>query len=470
MRFLLWFCLLVPAAVTTADKIDEAIANDIFPQTSDLCSADGASTAFSFDFTESTISNWDSENSAYEEDVFQVDMIHSDSNTNRTWTLRIGKGGQISSFITSAGETIANQASKGSAWNDLVQQLVAVNKNRNGVGIYKNFSNFVHGAGPYMKDEGMPPPFYSPKLALDCSGNQCITVNWGQQAHVPTVHRSDLIYYVKYRDCGNGVIELDQIIHHFGNDASDVYNYFNTPWTGIRTSTFSDIMISNTNSVLEHKFPMYIWGTNNAEQIIKLSSTGGFTTFAQDLELSETLAFDLSFNLTVQATNTAKFSSSHTTRYGSYSVKMNLCLLPAPVKVGWRGNGPDGIFFINQRSKFVVHVEAIIHWCWEGTTTYFTSNITDAELNTEFLEGDQILIKYNTAGKSVEDNLAFTFVHGTKVNPGTSRMRIGTTSTPRRDGTVWVSVGLTKAIIFSSFDILLFLIFAIICLIIAFFS
>eukprot|EP00978_Attheya_sp_CCMP212_P017112 scaffold45430_cov58-Attheya_sp.AAC.6 len=394
-------------------------------------------------------------------------------------------GGQISSFITSAGETIANQASKGSAWNDLVQQLVAVNNYRNGVGIYKNFSNYVHGAGPYMKDEGMTKPFYSPKLALDCSGNQCITVNWGQQAHVPTVHRSDLIYYVKYRDCGNGVIELDQIIHHFGNDASGIYNYFNTPWTGIRTSTFSDIMISNTNSVLEHKFPMYIWGTNNAEQLIKLSRTGGFTTFAQDLELSESLAFDFGFcidygattlanvdcgtpgsepfNLTVQADNTAKFSRSHTTSYGSYSVRMNLCLLPAPVKMSWRGNGPDGIFFINQRSQFVVHVEAIIHWCWQGDTTLFTSNITDDELNTEFLKGDQILIQYNTAGKSVEDNLAFTFVHGTKVNPGASRMRIGATSTPRRDGTIWVSVGLTKAIIFSSVDILLSLIFAIIC-------
>ena len=37
--------------------------------------------------------NWISEK--YEDDLFQAEMGHIDTNSNRTWTLRVGRGGNI---------------------------------------------------------------------------------------------------------------------------------------------------------------------------------------------------------------------------------------------------------------------------------------------------------------------------------------------------------------------------------------
>ena len=134
-----------------ADKLDVALASAIFPATSNLCDGAGSSTSFSAMYTSTNdVSDWDVRNAQYEDDVFEVDMIHSDTNANRTWTLRLGKGGQIASFRVASGEAIANQASTTAAWNDLVQQMVAVNLALN----TPTKPNFIHQAGPYMKDTG----------------------------------------------------------------------------------------------------------------------------------------------------------------------------------------------------------------------------------------------------------------------------------------------------------------------------
>jgi transglutaminase/protease-like cytokinesis protein 3 len=134
-----------------ADKLDDALASAIFPATSNKCNGAGSSTSFSATYTSTAgVSEWDVNNAQYEDDVFEVDMIHSDANENRTWTLRLGKGGQIASFRVASGEAIANQANPSAAWNDLVQQMVAVNNDLN----KPADPNFIHQAGPYMKDTG----------------------------------------------------------------------------------------------------------------------------------------------------------------------------------------------------------------------------------------------------------------------------------------------------------------------------
>ena len=134
-----------------ADKLDEALASAIFPPTSPLCQGAGSSTSFSTAYsTTADVSDWDVNNAQYEENVFEIDMIHSDNNENRTWILRLGKGGQIASFRVASGEAIANQANSHAAWNDLVQQMVAVNTQIN----TPANPNFIHQAGPYMKDTG----------------------------------------------------------------------------------------------------------------------------------------------------------------------------------------------------------------------------------------------------------------------------------------------------------------------------
>jgi hypothetical protein len=97
-----------------------------------------------------SISKWDVLSKDYEQDVFMIDMIHDDVDRNRSWILRLGKGGQIASLILKAGEVIATQAEPSGAWNDLVQQMVSVNGKLN----TPNDPNFIHGAGPYSKDTG----------------------------------------------------------------------------------------------------------------------------------------------------------------------------------------------------------------------------------------------------------------------------------------------------------------------------
>jgi hypothetical protein len=315
----------------------------------------------------------------------------------------------------------------------------------------------------------MPPPFYSPNLALQCEGNECSTINWGQQAHVPTIHDSPLLYYTRYRDCGDGIIEYDMAMYHFGKVATDIFTYFNTPWTGVRTSTFRDMMISNVNGVLEHHFPMASFEGNN---IRDLETTGGFTTFTEDLQLSSDL-YDFGFcvdttKVLPDVANTAcdptnpnivpfvfqvqegganAIQNGLSEPYGlNYTISANLCNLEAPVRLGsngW-GNPYDGVLLTNDRSGFSLKSNYIIHFCWEDKKTYFDINVTAEVFNQQFLEGDTISIKYITSGKRIEDQLAMTFVHGT--NPeypasfyaAKSRERFGTT-TCRRDGTVWTT-------------------------------
>jgi hypothetical protein len=89
-----------------------------------------------------SISSWNAQNSQFESDIFDIDMIHTDSHANRTWSLRLGKGGQVASLITKAGEAVANQPSSTSAWNDLVYQMVAVNENLNNPSA--GMRNFIH--------------------------------------------------------------------------------------------------------------------------------------------------------------------------------------------------------------------------------------------------------------------------------------------------------------------------------------
>ena len=150
MLKLIVLALFIPQ--TGADKLDTALASAIFQATGSKCPGAGVSTSFSATYTStSAISKWDVLHSAYEPNVFEVDIIHSDTNENRTWTLRIGKGGQIASLRVAAGEAISNQADTYGAWNDLVQQMVAVNLDRNTA----TNPNFIHQAGPYMKDTGL---------------------------------------------------------------------------------------------------------------------------------------------------------------------------------------------------------------------------------------------------------------------------------------------------------------------------
>jgi len=102
----------------------------------------------------------------HEEDVFLAQMTHNDSNNpNNTYTIRVGLGGNIYSYIGAYGEVIPPQYHQDAPFVDEVWQMVAVDGSQNtGASPY-----FVHQAGTYQRyPELHDEPFYSPNTAKYC--------------------------------------------------------------------------------------------------------------------------------------------------------------------------------------------------------------------------------------------------------------------------------------------------------------
>eukprot|EP00547_Thalassionema_nitzschioides_P007112 CAMPEP_0194209858 /NCGR_PEP_ID=MMETSP0156-20130528/7840_1 /TAXON_ID=33649 /ORGANISM="Thalassionema nitzschioides, Strain L26-B" /LENGTH=680 /DNA_ID=CAMNT_0038937105 /DNA_START=130 /DNA_END=2173 /DNA_ORIENTATION=- len=463
--------LLSLLVLVATDQLDDVLTSSsgIFPSNSVKCGEKLSNTAFSSVFRSTNdVSNWRDVNIAYEPNAFEIDMIHNDdANPERSWSLRLGKGGQIMSLIVKPGESMANQGHHTAIWNDLVQQMVSVNGELNGVG---GKNNFIHGAGVYANEtEGTKPPFYSPKLALKCEGNDCTMINWGQQAHVPTPWDSPLLYYTRYHDCGDGIIQYDMAIYHFGQNASR-FDYFNTPWTGVRTSIFPDLMTSDNKGKLQIAFPLQHFG---AIQLLNLDQTGGFSTFAEkvgipadysppfcvdknnqtewhdcnDKNVPENSSVPFSFDVKVAN------SSSHTDHWKNYglaadsTVRMRWCDLSTTMPSGSWGWGSPAkkVVITNDDTGFSFESDYIIHYCWIGVWTYMSASVNATMINEQFPVGASISVAYRDKnGLPWNEQNALTFVHGKGSeyrqdwHRAKSRIRYGTTG-PLRDGTVFTT-------------------------------
>jgi hypothetical protein len=139
--------------------IPNSINNEVIP------SYKGA-TRFSNKF-EPANSDWDKD--CNEQDVYLGHLKHEESKDNN-WNIRIGKGGQIYSFIGPFGESIPPQRhphllrkglANNSMWMDEVWQMVAVNTEINN----RDIKYFIHQAGIYLRDPQFKKSFYSPELA-----------------------------------------------------------------------------------------------------------------------------------------------------------------------------------------------------------------------------------------------------------------------------------------------------------------
>ena len=77
----------VQKRVAAVPTLTEALLEDMLPPSSSLC-AGGGTTAFTFNFTSTRFtSKWDEVAYMFEEGVFLAEMSHTDTNTNRNWTL-----------------------------------------------------------------------------------------------------------------------------------------------------------------------------------------------------------------------------------------------------------------------------------------------------------------------------------------------------------------------------------------------
>jgi len=236
--------------------------------------------------------NYDSSNSAwsvnYSEGYIMDARISSTSLTDssKNWELRVGKGGQIYSLKTDdLGETIPPQyrnsdGGQWAPWVDEVWQTISMyNKDE-----VPGESRFNHSSGVYLQDPILTEPYYTPRLAteIDESNKSLYSMNWMQPSAKPLYNEdnpSHIINLTKYKDLGDGVIEMTLGVYNFGS--TEVYNYHNMPWGGVRRTALEYNYLSN----LDQTTYSQITANFNNPGPVELSNTidtGGWTTYCSN--------------------------------------------------------------------------------------------------------------------------------------------------------------------------------------------
>jgi hypothetical protein len=209
----------------------------------------------------------------------------------KSYDIRIGKGGHLYSFRSSFGESVPPQwvnpnwvqPSYGGGhsyapWVDEVWQLVSVDGSIHNP---PDSSYFIHQAGVYLKTPSQTEPFYSPILAeyYNSEKQSYSVVNWGQQAHTEDLqninHDAGLLYYTKYTNKGEGIIQVDNMIYNFGQDN---INFLNVPWGGVRNSSLDHFFISTP--VHEYNLTTGLYGQT---PVIQTANTGGWVAWSNEI-------------------------------------------------------------------------------------------------------------------------------------------------------------------------------------------
>ena len=174
MRNLLFFLLAVKGS--SNEELDTAILESMIPPSSEKCiehfqkHSQTSSYRHTFEFPGS-LSEWSDEATVVESDLFLAEISHADYRDYRhTWTMRIGRGGNIYSFRGAYGEAIPPQHHVNAEFIDEVLQSVSVNQVKNDSGE----PYFIHQAGVYKRDEEhLEQPFFSPSIAKHCINEYC---------------------------------------------------------------------------------------------------------------------------------------------------------------------------------------------------------------------------------------------------------------------------------------------------------
>lgn len=253
------------------------------------------STEFTTDYQPSG-SIWDDD--CDEEDVFLARLRHKVADSVH-WDLGVGRAGIIYSFIGPYGEGVPPQIhSSGdfnlAPWIDEVWQIVSVNSSLNNnerlpappgstlATTVRSMPYFIHGAGAYRNDTMFardPAPFYSPLMAswYNQQEKALYTTNWGTQAHIPSLHKSQVLYTYKYKDLGNGIMENTMVIQNFDDIP---VQYHNMPWGGVRASNLPQVWFANPDHSLERSYKTF--GGDDPGIVSSLDLTGGYMIWAAD--------------------------------------------------------------------------------------------------------------------------------------------------------------------------------------------
>jgi len=458
--------------------LEEALLSDkLFGPSSTTCSSHIPENGeYSFTFDLSSLPYFDDELADIEEVMFQVQMSHTDSaNSNRTWSIKVGTGGHIYSFGGPYGESIPPNTKSGMIFVDEVNQKVCVdsvkNNDANGGGF------FVHQSGVYQNGDAgytnQMPYWFSPNVAIYCSTSipECRMASWGQQS-LPRSWSERIIYYDRYRDCGDGILERTHIMHNAEVQNTDtVLTFTNMPWGGTRYTTLKDFVFSQNPDTWNYneynlpggiEDPMLIFALDSSyglDRVIPTPWTLGYTIFAQDLPFvsPSTPAFTFPGRLPAEAAQPALvadygpinsnwicqgplngYTYPHTgnyrCRFANLGVAMskgcNQCLLRFTNNLG------DSFSVFNVR-----------HWLlWEPSfhvyLLYFNSKETITAIRSVIAAGSEIFVSWDETGMRPEDNLALSFVHGRSENMvengyTNSRIRYGHANNVQRDFAVF---------------------------------
>ncbi|MBL6910996.1 MAG: hypothetical protein ISR34_11315 [Pirellulales bacterium] len=280
---------------STASEITDQQMLDVFPPTVAATEkSQRGNTLISLDYTPST-SLW--AEGLDERQVFHAQIQH-DQNENNSFTLRIGKGGQVYSLRGPFGESVppscTGEGPSRSPWNDEVWQFVTVCSKYNGLKAIQQSGDvpistleaitaipykstfFIHNSGAYVPDSRTINNLYCPMLAAsqtnDKRGYRSLT--WGLVPQVRTIHRSPVLYYNQVRDIGNGIIELTWVVHNFSPRDDIVFDFLNAPWGGTRHTSLPYHAISSPDNTLKPRDAFF--PDTKPGGTISLRKTGGW--------------------------------------------------------------------------------------------------------------------------------------------------------------------------------------------------
>ena len=280
---------------STASEITDQQMLDVFPPTVAATEkSQRGNTLISLDYTPST-SLW--AEGLDERQVFHAQIQH-DQNENNSFTLRIGKGGQVYSLRGPFGESVppscTGEGPSRSPWNDEVWQFVTVCSKYNGLKAIQQSGDvpestleaitaipykstfFIHNSGAYVTDSRTINNLYCPMLAAsqtnDKRGYRSLT--WGLVPQVRTIHRSPVLYYNQVRDIGNGIIELTWVVHNFSPRDDIVFDFLNAPWGGTRHTSLPYHAISSPDNTLKPRDAFF--PDKKPDGTISLRKTGGW--------------------------------------------------------------------------------------------------------------------------------------------------------------------------------------------------
>jgi chitodextrinase len=221
-----------------------------------------------------------------ESSVFGTELTHraNSSQADRSWSIRIGKGGNIYSIKLPVVGEISPPSFRQPGWNQLspwnddgmttTLNSSFISNNDTVMGVFGN--GYIHGSGMYISpsaDAQNNKPFHSPQLAgfYDAEERSYATINWGVVPK-PSVNRGDIMIYSKYRDAGNGIIELNYYYYNFGAIS---YDFAEAPWWMVRRSLFPHQIRGTTGANFEIFDRTY--GTNHTFNVNSFAGWGAST-------------------------------------------------------------------------------------------------------------------------------------------------------------------------------------------------